>query len=166
MFPSSLPCFQFNIYVSKLSPLCLQVTPLLFPSSCPLLIFLFPGLYCFQVNYYLVNIMIRHPDLSMRRPVHQSDLHFPHKRKDERTVRLALCIGPHLFFGHETGIVHRHSSHSFFLFGFFLGLSFDCFFLFPNLFRLKKQSDHWTKNKLLKNDWPIALDHFWLQKFL
>ena len=81
--------------------------------------------------------MIRHPDLSMRRPVHQSGLHFPHGRKDERTVRLALCIGPHLFFGHETRIVHRHSSHSFLLLGFFFGLSLDGFFFFPDFLFLE-----------------------------
>ena len=48
-----------------------------------------------------------------------------------------LCTKTHLFFGHEAGIVHRHSSHSLLLLGFFFGFSFDGFFFFPDFFCLK-----------------------------
>jgi len=52
-------------------------------------------------------------------------------------LSLSMNLEIYLFFGHETGIVHRHSSHSFLFLGFFFGLSLDGFFFFPDFLFLE-----------------------------
>ena len=52
-------------------------------------------------------------------------------------LSLSMNSKTYLFFGHETGIVHRHSSHSFLFLGFFFGLSLDGFFFFPDFLFLE-----------------------------